>query len=177
MKKSPKENNIYIICDNIRSLYNVGSIFRTSDGSGIVTKIYLTGMTGYPKQDDFHHHQTARIAKTSLGAEKNVDWEYIKNPINIIKKLKRQGTTVYSLENNTGKKNTNLFSTIQYKFPLALIIGHEINGISKEILKLSDKLIYIPMNGIKESLNVASAYAIAIYKIEEYYEKKKNKED
>lgn len=173
MKKSPKDRSVYIVCDNIRSLYNVGSIFRTSDGSGIVTKIYLTGMTGYPKQDDFHHHQTARIAKTSLGAEKNVTWQYVKNTTDIIKKLKKEGVTIYSLENNT-KVKPHRYNLIDYKFPLALVIGHEINGISKEIIDLSDELIDIPMNGIKESLNVASSYAIAIYKILENYEKKKD---
>lgn len=176
MKKSPKNKNVYVVCDNIRSLYNVGSIFRTSDGTGIVTKIYLTGMTGYPKQNDLNHHQTARIAKTSLGAEKNVDWEYVEKPLDIIKKLKNKGVKIYSLENNTKEKPKSIFS-IDYKFPLALVIGHEINGISKKIISISDETINIPMNGIKESLNVASAYAISIYKILEQYEKKKNKKN
>lgn len=164
MKKRTNKK-VYIVCDNIRSLYNVGSIFRTSDGAGIVSKIYLTGMTGYPKQGDITHHQTIRIAKTSLGAEKNISWQYKKDPLKIIKELKKEGVYIYSLENNNAIKKPKLYSKTKYMFPLALVIGHELRGVSPEIIKLSDEMIYIPMNGIKESLNVASAYAIAIYEI------------
>lgn len=145
-------------------MYNVGSIFRTSDGAGCVTKIYLTGMTGYPKRGDPAWTQTAKIAKTSLGAEKFVDWKYVKDPMKLVEKLKEQGIKIYALENNIGS-DTEDYSKIKYKFPMALVVGHEVKGIKSEIIKLADQCIFIPMRGKKESLNVASAYAIAIYEI------------
>lgn len=155
---------IYVICDNIRSLYNVGAIFRTSDGAG-VDKIYLTGMTGYPKQNDHAWAQTPRIAKTSLGAEKTVNWKYVLNPLKIIQKLKKHGVIIYALENNiSGLKSENLWK-VKFKFPLALIVGHEVKGIKPELFPLVDYFIQIPMYGVKESLNVAVAYGIAIYEI------------
>lgn len=165
MKKRAKDKKVYVLCDNIRSLYNVGSIFRTSDGAGIVKKIFLTGMTGYPKQNDPDHHQTARIAKTSLGAEKNIDWHYEKDSKILLQKLKNNGVKIYALENNIKKIKPKDYSSIKYDFPLVLVIGHEVRGVSSEILDIVDETISIPMNGIKESLNVASAYAIAIYEI------------
>lgn len=156
---------IYIICDNIRSLYNVGSIFRSADGAGFVKKIYLTGMTGYPKQNDPEWTQTKKIAKTSLGAEKFINWQYVKNPINIIKKLKKEKIKIYTLENNTDKSINYLEE--KYKFPLAIVLGHEVFGVNKKIIKLSDRIIHIPMRGRKESLNVANAFSVIIYKITE----------
>ncbi len=161
--KRPKKD-IYIICDNIRSLFNVGAIFRTSDGAN-VTKIYLTGMTGYPKQNDPTWTQTQKIAKTSLGAEKSIDWEYIKDPAQIIKELKEKQVHIYALENNLAHYQSKNFQNIKYKFPLALIVGHEVNGISEQILPLVDDFIELPMYGMKESLNVSVAFGICIYEI------------
>lgn len=159
-----KDEQIFVICDNIRSLYNVGSILRTSDGAGIIKKIYLTGMTGYPKPDDPSWTQTQKIAKTSLGAEQFVNWEYLKDPIKLVKNLKSKAVKIYCLENNIGSVSED-YSKVKYSFPMALVVGHEVKGIKNEILKISDNFIHIPMRGKKESLNVASAYAIAIYEI------------
>jgi len=126
--------------------------------------IYLTGMTGYPKNDP-EWTQTLRITKTSLGAEKFVDWKYKKDPFKLVQNLKKNGTHIYTLENNISeKKPKNIFKT-KFRFPMALVLGHEVRGVKDEIIKLSDQLIEIPMLGRKESLNVASAYAIAIYQI------------
>lgn len=163
-KSQCTKNEIFVICDNIRSLFNVGAIFRTSDGAG-VNKIYLTGMTGYPKQDDPNWTQTLKIAKTSLGAEKSVDWEYIKNPVDIIKKLKSQNIHIYALENNLSNYQSHNFQQTAYKFPLALIVGHEVNGVSESILPLVDEFIELPMHGKKESLNVSVAFGICTYEI------------
>lgn len=163
--KNPAKKEVFVVCDNIRSLYNVGAIFRTSDGAGIVKKIYLTGMTGYPKQNDPTHHQTARIAKTSLGAEKHIAWGYYKNAKTIIRKLKKKGIKIYVLENNIIDIKPTIFTKIEYKFPLVLVVGHEIKGVLKEIINLADEIIYIPMHGTKKSLNVAVAYGIAVYEI------------
>lgn len=151
------ENNIYAICDNIRSLYNVGSIFRTSDGAGI-DKIFLCGMTGCPDSEV----QISRINKTALGAEKTIPWQYYKHPEYIIKKLKSQNIKIYALENTS---NARLYNKAKYSFPCALIVGHEVHGIKPGILKFADEIIQIPMYGAKKSLNVATAYGIAIYEM------------
>lgn len=155
-----RKKTVYVICDNIRSLYNVGSIFRTSDGAG-VNKIFLTGMTGCPDSEI----QIDRIYKTALGAEKTIPWQYYKKPEYIIKKLKSQGVKIYVLENT---KSATPFTSTPYTYPMALVLGHEVLGIKKSVLKLADKVIQIPMHGTKESLNVASAFAIAIYQIIRY---------
>lgn len=147
------KNDLYVICDNIRSLYNVGSIFRTSDALG-VKKIYLCGITGTPEQKG--------VLKVSLGAEKSVQWEYCRNAWQLVEKLKKQGMKVVSLELTKGSKNVKLFKP---KFPLALIVGNEVSGVSSALLKRSDAIVHIPMKGIKESLNVSVAFGIAAYVI------------
>ncbi len=156
----PKD--FFVIAHNMRSLYNVGSLFRTADAFG-AGKIYLTGYTGTPK-DQF---QEKRIAKSALGAEKWVAWEYQKSPVRLIKKLKTQGVNIVALENSAGASlgrplNINKFKP---KFPLALVLGEEVRGISKPMLKLCDQIVQIPMLGKKESLNVSVAFGVAAYKI------------
>lgn len=149
-----KNKDLYVICDNIRSLYNVGSIFRTSDALGI-KKIYLGGITGTPLQSG--------LTKVSLGAENSVKWEHKKNIIQIINILHRKGVRIVALEL---VKNKSLdLKKFKPKFPLALIVGNEVEGVSKNLLKKADDIIHIPMKGQKESLNVSVAFGIAIYKI------------
>lgn len=155
-----KRNPIYIICDNIRSLYNVGAIFRTSDAAN-VAKIYLCGITGYPK-DDVNWFPTKRIEKTALGANKTVPWEYIDHTIDIVKKLKSKGAKIYVLENTL---QATIYNATTYTFPCALVLGHEVRGVDDEIIKLADKVVKIPMYGTKTALNVEAAYAISIYEI------------
>lgn len=144
---------VHVLLDNIRSLYNVGSIFRTSDAAG-VEKIYLSGITGKPPRAEIH--------KSALGAEQTVDWEYFENPQDIIKTLKREGFKIVILEHTDKSQN---YYKITYEFPLCLVVGHEITGVSNEIIGLADSAIEIPMFGMKQSLNVAVAYGIAIYEI------------
>lgn len=153
MRKLAK--GFYVVAHNIRSLHNVGSIFRTADAFG-VTKIYLTGYTGRP---DYYVHQN-KIGKVALGAEKFVPWEYSQSAIKVIKLLKLQGVQIMALENNT--KSTNL-KKFKPKFPLALILGEERRGVSKSLIKLCDKVVEIPMRGQKESLNVSVAFGIAAF--------------
>jgi len=155
-----KRNPIYVICDNIRSLYNVGAIFRTSDAANI-EKLYLCGITGYPK-DDPDWFQTKRIEKTALDATKTVPWEYVKSAKRITQNLKRKGFKIYVLENTL---HATRYTDCDYTFPCALIVGHERNGVSDEIIKLAEEVIMIPMYGTKTSLNVEVAYAIAIYEL------------
>lgn len=152
---------ISIICDNIRSLYNVGAIFRTSDAANI-EKLYLCGITGYPKENDLTWTQTAKIAKTALDAHKTVPWKYVKNAKQKVQKLKQKGIKIYVLENTS---NAKLYDRVKYEFPCTLVLGHETKGVSKSIIKLADEVIKIPMHGTKTSLNVEAAYAIAIYEI------------
>ncbi len=145
--------DFYIICDNIRSLENIGSIFRTADALK-VTKVYLCGISGTPP-----HH---KISKTALGAEKDIPFEYHKQTLRLIKKLKKDNISIISLEQS---KNSIAYDVLRPKFPLALVIGNEVKGISKNILKVSDVVIDLPMLGKKESLNVSVAFGVAGYEI------------
>ncbi|MCL5666794.1 MAG: TrmH family RNA methyltransferase [Patescibacteria group bacterium] len=155
-----KSRDFFVIAHNIRSLYNVGSIFRIADAFG-VTKIYLTGYTGRPDQ----YLNGKKIAKVALGAEKFVPWEYCKSVSRLIKKLKNRGMRTVALENNVGAGFSRPveLNKSKPKLPMALILGEETRGIPKPILKLCDQIIEIPMSGQKESLNVSVAFGIAAF--------------
>ncbi len=145
--------NLYLIAQNIRSLYNVGSLFRTADCFG-VNKIYLTGYTGAPPRQ--------QISKVALGAEQWITWEKYWHTHLLIKKLKQQGVKIYALETGAQTKKLTKFKP---QFPCALIVGNEVKGITSTILKLADAVISIPMLGQKESLNVGIAAGIALYEL------------
>ena len=149
-------NMFYIICDNIRSLENIGSIFRTADALG-VDKIFLGGICGKPP------HQ--KISKTALGAEKNIPWEHHWQIWRIVDKLKKEKVNIVVLEQT---KNSILYTQFKPKFPLALIIGNEIKGVSSGLIKRADKIIYLPMQGKKESLNVSVAFGVIGYYVQNY---------
>lgn len=149
----PKKRELYVICENIRSLYNVGSIFRTSDALQ-VKKIYLCGYTGTP--------ENPRLEKTALGAEKTVPWEHNKQAWRVVEKLKKQGVQIVALELTKDSIDLKKFKPA---FPLAIIVGHEVDGVSDSLLRRADKTIHIPMLGMKDSLNVANAFSIASYTI------------
>jgi tRNA G18 (ribose-2'-O)-methylase SpoU len=136
---------------NIRSLYNVGSIFRTSDACGI-KKLYLVGFTPTPEHPKLH--------KTALGAENKIEWENTRMASNLIKKLKKEGYKIVALE--TGEESLDLYS-YRPSAKIALIVGNEIKGISKATLKACDAVLKIPMEGMKESLNVEVAFALGVY--------------
>lgn len=146
----------YIIAHNIRSLFNVGTIFRTSDALGI-DKIYLTGYTGHPP--------ASQIAKVALGSENTVPWEYQPNISRLLSKLKKQGVKIVALELGQGAIVYNKFKP---EFPLALLLGNEVRGVSKPLLQKVDQTIYLPMHGQKESLNVGVAMGVAGYYIRQY---------
>ena len=148
-----KELPFYIICDNIRSLENIGSIFRTADALGI-NKIFLCGISGQPPRP--------KISKTALGAESWITWEYNWQIWRVIERLKKEKVFIVVLEQT---KNSLIYNKLRPKFPLALIIGNEIRGVSPGVLKRADKIISLPMFGQKESLNVAVALGIAAYEI------------
>jgi len=154
MARNKKE--IYLILQNIRSLYNIGSIFRCADAFS-VAKIYLCGYFGFPVEK-----QIVKIGKTALGAEKIISWEHYWQTAKLVKKLKQEKVKIVALELTSKAMPLKNFKS---KFPLALIVGNEVTGITKSILKLVDQTIYIPMHGQKESLNVAIATGIALYNI------------
>lgn len=154
MKKS-----IYLILDNLRSLYNIGSIFRSADAFG-VERIFLCGISAYPPQ-----RQMRKIAKTSLGAERTVPWEYHRYAGVLIRRLKKQHTHVVALEINAGAIRALPLQKFHPKFPMALVLGNEVNGISRNILRLCHEIVTIPQFGTKESLNVAVTAGIALYAI------------
>ncbi len=159
MPKTSKD--FFVIAHNIRSLHNVGSIFRTADAFG-VTKIFLTGYTGRP--DNYVH--IAKIAKSALGAEKWIPWEHAKSATKIIRQLKTQKVKIVALEKHAKAVTLQKFKP---KFPLALVLGEEVRGVSKTILSLADEILQIPMLGKKESLNVSVAFGVAAYEIAKNY--------
>ena len=144
---------IFILVENVRSVYNVGSIFRTADSFG-AEKIYLTGITSFPPRDDLH--------KTALGAEESVAWEYDKNSVQLAKKIKKQGILLALIEQT--KKSKNIFD-LDVDFPICFIVGNEVDGVSEELVELADIHLEIPMSGIKQSLNVSVATGIIGYEL------------
>lgn len=166
MKLSRRE--LFLILHNIRSLHNVGSIFRTADGAG-VKKIYLTGYT--PTPCDLFGKLRRDFSKTALGAEKYVEWEHKKNIASLLSELNRN-IFIVSLEQSTLAVPYNLYTMIYHSglkkcSGIALIVGNEVKGISPAILKKSHAIIEIPMHGHKESLNVAVATGIALFSLRE----------
>jgi tRNA G18 (ribose-2'-O)-methylase SpoU len=141
------------VLDNIRSLHNVGSIFRTADAAG-AGKLYLCGMTGTPPRQE--------IRKAALGAEETVAWEYFKQTGEALAQLKKDGYFLLALENTSMSID---YRRAAYRFPLALVVGHEYNGIAPEILARCDGAISLPMRGVKVSLNVSVAFGVAAYEI------------
>lgn len=153
---------VHVLLDNLRSVLNVGSIFRTADGAG-VSRLILGGITATP-----NHPQ---LAKTSLGAEHSLPWEHTPNGRLLCEKYKTLGFRILSLESTPD--STSLFHLFNGKPPesvnsqpparLLFVVGNEISGVDPAILSLSDHICHIPMAGMKESLNVAVAFGIAIY--------------
>ncbi len=148
-----------VILHNIRSTHNVGSIFRTADAAGI-EKLYLSGVTPIPL--DRFGKVRPDIAKVALGAEMFIPWEHISSTVRIIKKLKKEGYAIVSLEQS---ERSVLYNKIKFSKnkKIVLIVGNEVRGLSKKILELSDIVMEIPMRGSKESLNVSVAFGIAAY--------------
>lgn len=142
-----------VLLNNIRSMHNVGSVFRTSDGAGI-DHVYLCGYTPYPPRKE--------ISKTALDADENVSWSYHLNVIDLIKKLKKENVEIVALELTENSVDYREFKPSQNT---CLILGHETEGVSEEILSLCDKVIKLPMRGKKESLNVSVAYGVAAYEL------------
>ncbi len=150
---------LIVVLDNIRSLHNVGAIFRTADGVG-VEKLWLCGITGFPPQ--------SQITKTALGAEDRVPWEHSHDVLAVVTSLKNRGHAIIALEQTEQSLN---FDQFEVPFPICLIVGNEIEGISPELLSLCDGAVEIPMAGAKNSLNAAVAFGVVAYQIRSQFTK------
>lgn len=150
--------NMVVLLDNLRSVYNVGSIFRTCEGLGI-QEIYLTGISPTPEHP--------RLAKTGLGAEGKISWKYQNNALDLAIELRHRGFQLIGLECTQDAVPIQKFDLQMKDKPFCLIAGNERLGIDPEVQNLCDALICIPMSGIKESLNVSVAFAIASFYLTE----------
>ncbi|PIR89039.1 MAG: RNA methyltransferase [Candidatus Harrisonbacteria bacterium CG10_big_fil_rev_8_21_14_0_10_40_38] len=148
-----------VVLVNIRSAWNVGSIFRSSDAAGI-DKIFLCGIT--PEPIDRFGNPRKDIAKVALGAEKTVSWEKSSRVVKTIDKLKKDGYTIIAIEQN---KNSCPYDKIKPKNKTAIVLGNEVKGLPLAVLKRADKIGEIPMRGKKESLNVSVAFGIIVFEM------------
>ncbi|HLT73902.1 MAG TPA: RNA methyltransferase [Ohtaekwangia sp.] len=144
---------VVIVLDNVRSLHNVGSAFRTADAFR-VEKIYLTGITGTPPNRE--------IQKTALGATESVPWEYSPSPEELVAKLKQEGYVIVAVEQTDESTQLNKFTPAAEK-RYALVFGNEVNGVSEPVIDLSDMAIEIPQRGSKHSLNVSVCLGIVVW--------------
>ncbi|MFH1800528.1 MAG: RNA methyltransferase [Candidatus Omnitrophota bacterium] len=142
-----------VVLNDIRSLYNVGSIFRTADGIG-VEKIWICGITGFPPD--------TQISKTALGSEREVPWEYREDVRSVVHELKAQGYQIVLLEQVAGSIPYQDYEPVA---PVCLIVGNEVAGVSDTLLSLCDRTIEIEMAGLKNSLNVSVAFGVAAFHI------------
>jgi len=158
---SVKKLPVTVVLNSIRSSYNVGSIFRTSDGV-MIEKLYLCGYTPHPPKKE--------VLKTALGSQESVTWEFEENPTEVVKKLKQKGYTICALEQTDS--NISYSEIKKTSLPLCLIVGNEISGVTQDLIDLCDITIDIPQFGIKQSLNVAVAYGIAIFELRKIFDSK-----
>ena len=153
--KSAKKTPIIIILENIRSLHNIGSVFRTADAF-LIEKIYLCGFTATPPNRE--------IRKTALGATESVVWEYVQDTKELIQRLKEQNQSVeiFAIEQAVNSINLDQFDQVQVN-KLAVVFGNEVNGVEQQTIDCCDGVIEIPQLGIKHSLNVSVSAGIVIW--------------
>lgn len=142
-----------LLLDNIRSMYNVGSFFRTADGAGI-ERLLLSGITAHPPKK--------AITKTALGAEERVPWQSVDDPLMTVHNLRQEGYEIAAIE--TSNKAVDIFDW-QPRFPVCMLFGHEVDGLSVELLDTCDSHVRLPMLGLKHSLNVSCAAAVVMYEL------------
>lgn len=144
------------LLDNIRSVFNVGAIFRTADGAGF-RRLHLCGITATPAH--------RKVAKTALGAEESVPWSRHYNALDAVDALKGQGYRLWALEHDAGAESIFHVDASSLDGPVVLVVGNELAGIDPGVRAACHRLLYIPMVGVKESLNVAIAFGIAAYQL------------
>ncbi|MBZ0274086.1 RNA methyltransferase [bacterium] len=144
---------VHIILDNIRSAFNVGSIFRTAD-AGLAAHIHLCGYTCHPPN--------AKLAKTALGAEHAVPWSRHRGAEDAIEMLSAEGVPVVAIETVHGARP---YHTFDWPRPVAIVFGHEVRGVRDEVLARCDEVVCLPMQGVKNTINVATAFGVVLYEI------------
>lgn len=151
--KQSTKTKLIVILDNIRSLNNIGSVFRTSDAF-LIEKIYLCGITAKPPHKDIH--------KTALGSTETVDWEHIENTIDLVKSLQNQGVKVLSIEQ---AENATMLDSFQPEnnTTYAVVFGNEVKGVQQEVVSASDTVIEIPQYGTKHSLNISVSCGVVLW--------------
>ncbi len=159
MKKTETGRNAFLILHDIRSAENVGALFRTADAAG-VTKIYLTGYS--PQPLDRFGRKRKDVGKAALGAEESVQWEAAVDPIAVLLGLRASGVTIVAIEQSPRAVD---YKTLAFTGDVAFVLGNEVTGISEELLALADHVAEIPMQGMKESLNVSVAGGIALFRM------------
>ena len=148
-----RDPELVALLANVRSLWNVGSIFRSADGAG-VGRLILTGITGTPPRPE--------IAKTALGAEEAVPWVYEADPETAARRVREAGHRLLVLETTSEARS---LTEVDVSGPVCLVLGHELAGVSPPLVGLADELVSLPMRGVKKSLNVAVAFGIAAYQL------------
>ncbi|HSC52113.1 MAG TPA: RNA methyltransferase [Phnomibacter sp.] len=148
---------LVVVLDNVRSMHNVGSVFRTADAF-LIERMLLCGYTPQPPHRDIH--------KTALGATETVSWQYFASTEEAVQALKQEGYTVVAIEQTTNSTSLPAF-TWNAQQPLAVVLGNEVDGVSDEVLPLCDGSIEIPQLGMKHSLNISVAAGIVLYKLAE----------
>ncbi len=151
--KAAEKTPLIIILDNIRSLNNIGSVFRTADAF-LIEKIYLCGITATPPHKD--------IRKTALGATDSVSWEYRKDTLELVEELKISGFKVVSIEQAENATQLHQFD-VENKVKYALVFGNEVKGVSQEVVSASNQVLEIPQYGTKHSLNISVSVGIVIW--------------
>lgn len=157
--KQLKRNPIYFVLDNVLDTYNIGSVFRLGDAIA-AEKIYICG-------EHSEYPPSSRIHKAAVGTEEWVAWEHYDSTVELIKKLKDDGIFVVAVEQDDRSIPFTLLSN-HLRLPVALIVGHETTGVSKEVLDIADIIVELPMFGINKSINVWGSLAIISYKVIEY---------
>ena len=153
--KDSKKTPIIIILDNIRSLNNIGSVFRTSDAF-LIEKIYLCGITAKPPHKDIH--------KTALGSTDTVDWEYVENTLELVEKLQSQNVQICSIEQAENATMLNKFNP-EKNTEYALVFGNEVKGVSQDVVSASNLVLEIPQFGTKHSLNISVSCGVVIWDV------------
>tara|TARA_B100001093_G_scaffold55025_1_gene46592 strand:- start:263 stop:793 length:531 start_codon:yes stop_codon:yes gene_type:complete len=148
-----KKMPLIIVLDNVRSLNNIGSVFRTADAF-LIERIYLCGITASPPHKDIH--------KTALGATENVLWEYVHSTADIVQKLQTEGVSVWPIEQTEDSTSLDIFQPEPNK-SYAFVLGNEVRGVSQEVIDICNKALEIPQFGTKHSLNISVATGLVIW--------------
>jgi len=148
---------VFGLLDSIRSVWNVGAMFRTADAVHLAG-LFLSGMTATPPRAD--------MEKTALGATLTVPWDYWENPTEAVRQLRNRGVAIVVLEQTP---DAVPYHEYEYEFPLCFVVGHEVQGVSPELVKLADAVVEIPMAGVKKSLNVAVSFGVLAFEIRQQW--------